>query len=394
MSAAPDRRETRLGIEVKPVYASAGRGGLELEPPGEFPYTRGPYADMYRGQAVDDPPVRGLRLRRGDERALPLPARAGPDGPVGRVRPADPARLRLGPPALRRRGRAVRAWRSTRSPTWSCVFDGIPLDEVSTSMTINAPGGAAAPPVRAGRPSARVSRDRAEGDRPERHPQGVRRARELHLPAAARRCGSRPISSRTAGSGCRAGTRSRSPATTFARRARRPCRSWRSRSRTGSPTARRPSRPGLSPDEFGERLSFFFNAHNHFFQEVAKFRAARRLWARDHARALRRDEPACAGAPLPRADRRLDADRPAAREQHRPGRDPGALGGLRRRPVAAHERLRRGARAPDRAVGADRAANPADPPARGGHDRTPPTRSAAPTSSSRSRRSSRSAPAS
>ena len=37
---------------------------------------------------------------------------------------------------------------------------------------------------------------------------------------------------------------------------------------------------GLSPDEFGERLSFFFNAHNHFFQEVAKFRAARRMWAR------------------------------------------------------------------------------------------------------------------
>jgi methylmalonyl-CoA mutase N-terminal domain/subunit len=37
---------------------------------------------------------------------------------------------------------------------------------------------------------------------------------------------------------------------------------------------------GLSPDELGERLSFFFNAHNHFFQEVAKFRAARRLWSR------------------------------------------------------------------------------------------------------------------
>jgi methylmalonyl-CoA mutase N-terminal domain/subunit len=37
---------------------------------------------------------------------------------------------------------------------------------------------------------------------------------------------------------------------------------------------------GLSPDEFGQRVSFFFNAHNHFFQEIAKFRAARRLWAR------------------------------------------------------------------------------------------------------------------
>ena len=36
---------------------------------------------------------------------------------------------------------------------------------------------------------------------------------------------------------------------------------------------------GLSPETFGARLSFFFNAHNHFFQEVAKFRAARRLWA-------------------------------------------------------------------------------------------------------------------
>ncbi len=36
---------------------------------------------------------------------------------------------------------------------------------------------------------------------------------------------------------------------------------------------------GLSPDEFGARLSFFFNAHNDFFQEVAKYRAARRLWA-------------------------------------------------------------------------------------------------------------------
>jgi methylmalonyl-CoA mutase N-terminal domain/subunit len=37
---------------------------------------------------------------------------------------------------------------------------------------------------------------------------------------------------------------------------------------------------GLSPDRFGARLSFFFNAHNDFFQEVAKFRAARRLWAK------------------------------------------------------------------------------------------------------------------
>jgi methylmalonyl-CoA mutase N-terminal domain/subunit len=37
---------------------------------------------------------------------------------------------------------------------------------------------------------------------------------------------------------------------------------------------------GLDPNQFGERLSFFFNAHNGFLEEVAKYRAARRLWAR------------------------------------------------------------------------------------------------------------------
>jgi methylmalonyl-CoA mutase N-terminal domain/subunit len=36
---------------------------------------------------------------------------------------------------------------------------------------------------------------------------------------------------------------------------------------------------GLNVDEFGQRLSFFFNSHNNFFEEIAKFRAARRLWA-------------------------------------------------------------------------------------------------------------------
>ena len=61
---------------------------------------------------------------------------------------------------------------------------------------------------------------------------------------------------------------------------------------------------------------------------MAKFRAARRLWARDHARPVRRHEPEGAGAALPRADRRLDAHRAAAGEQHRPRRRPGALGGL------------------------------------------------------------------
>jgi methylmalonyl-CoA mutase N-terminal domain/subunit len=50
---------------------------------------------------------------------------------------------------------------------------------------------------------------------------------------------------------------------------------------------------GLEVDTFGQRLSFFFNAHNHFLEEIAKFRAARRMWAR-----IMRDE---FGATNPRA---------------------------------------------------------------------------------------------
>ena len=65
----------------------------------------------------------------------------------------------------------------------------------------------------------------------------------------------------------------------------------------------------------------------------------------DHERALRRDESEGAGAALPRADGRLDAHGAAAAEQRRARRDPGAVGGLRRRAVAAHELVRRGARA-------------------------------------------------
>ena len=37
---------------------------------------------------------------------------------------------------------------------------------------------------------------------------------------------------------------------------------------------------GLTVDEFGPRLSFFWDVHNDFFEEIAKFRAARRIWAR------------------------------------------------------------------------------------------------------------------
>ncbi len=48
---------------------------------------------------------------------------------------------------------------------------------------------------------------------------------------------------------------------------------------------------GMSLDEFGPRLSFFFNSHNDFFEEIAKFRAARRIWAREMKKRYNPENP-------------------------------------------------------------------------------------------------------
>src|SRR5690606_13834847 len=51
-------------------------------------------------------------------------------------------------------------------------------------------------------------------------------------------------------------------------------------------------RAGLDIDDFAGQLSFFFNAHNHFLEEVAKFRAARRMWARIMKERFKAQNPA------------------------------------------------------------------------------------------------------
>ena len=48
---------------------------------------------------------------------------------------------------------------------------------------------------------------------------------------------------------------------------------------------------GLKIDEFAPRLSFFFNVHNNFFEEIAKFRAARRVWAREMSETYGAENP-------------------------------------------------------------------------------------------------------
>ena len=105
---------------------------------------------------------------------------------------------------------------------------------------------------------------------------------------------------------------------------------------------------GVDIDDFAPRLSFFFNAHIDFFEEIAKYRAARRIWAREMRETYGARNPALVADALPLPDGRRLADRPAAAQQHRPHRHRGARRGARRHPVAAHQLLRRDARAADR----------------------------------------------
>jgi methylmalonyl-CoA mutase N-terminal domain/subunit len=277
MAEAPaDRRLTEAGIEVKPVYGPDDASGPS-EGPGEFPFTRGPYRDMYRGRpwtmrqyagfgSADETNARFRTLlergQTGLSVAFDLPTQLGydsddpvADGEVGRTGVAidsvdDMARL----------------------------LDGIPLDEVSTSMTINAPAsllllcyelvaderGVPGEALRGTVQNDVLKEYVARGNYIFPPRPSMRLTTDLFAYCAERIPSWNTISIsgyhiREAGS-----TAAQELAFTLA---------------NGIAYCEAAVAAGLSPDDFGTRLSFFFNAHNDVLQEVAKFRAARRLWA-------------------------------------------------------------------------------------------------------------------
>jgi hypothetical protein len=116
---------------------------------------------------------------------------------------------------------------------------------------------------------------------------------------------------------------------------------------------------GLAVDQFAPRLSFFWNGHNDFFEEVAKFRASRRMWHRLMEERFEAKDERSKLLRFHTQTGRVDAHRPAARGQRGAGRHPGARRGDGRHPEPAHQRLRRGHRPPHRAGGPHRAAHPA-----------------------------------
>ena len=160
------------------------------------------------------------------------------------------------------------------------LFAGIPLGEVSTSMTINATAAILV--------AMYVALARRQGVAPERIRGTVQN--DILKEYAARGNyrfpvgpSMRLVTDLMAFCGAarrRPGTRSRSRATTCARPAARRSQELAFTLSNGRAYVRAALAAGLAVDDFAPRLSFFFNAHNHLFEEVAKFRAARRMWAR------------------------------------------------------------------------------------------------------------------
>ena len=277
MATTEGGRETESGIEIEPVY-DAGDANRDREPPGEFPFTRGPYPDMYRGRPWTIRQYAGFasaeetntrfrylleRGQTGVSVAFDLPTQLGYD--------SDDSRS-LG--EVGRTGVAIDSLADMR-----VLFDGIPLGDVSTSMTINAPASLLLLLYELVAEEQGVAGDRLRGTvQNDILKEYIARGNYIFPPRPSMRlttdvfayCAERipkwntiSISGyhiREAGS-----TAVQELAFTLA---------------NGIAYCEAAVAAGLSPDDFGARLSFFFNAHNHFFQEVAKFRAARRLWAR------------------------------------------------------------------------------------------------------------------
>jgi methylmalonyl-CoA mutase N-terminal domain/subunit len=278
----PERRErfeTSSEIELEPLYLPRDADyPSQLGFPGEYPFTRGVQPTMYRGRlwtmrqyagyasAAESNARYRYLLEQGQTGlsvAFDLPTQIGYDsdhplalGEVGKV------------------GVAVSSLDDMRT-----LLDGIPLDRVSTSMTINAPAAILL--------AMYIAVGKEQGIEPKRLrgtiqndilKEYIARGTYIFPPSPSLRlitdvfqyCAHHvprwntiSISGyhiREAGS-----TAVQEVAFTLA---------------NAIAYVQAAIDAGLEVDDFAPRLAFFFNAHNHFLEEVAKFRAARRLWAR------------------------------------------------------------------------------------------------------------------
>lgn len=285
ISKFPERKETfktNSDIEIKRVYTPLDLQDWDYEEklgyPGQYPFTRGVQPTMYRGRlwtmrqyagfgtAVESNKRYKYLLEQGQTGlsvAFDLPTQIGYDsdhplsaGEVGKV------------------GVAIDSLKDME-----VLFDGIPLDKVSTSMTINAPASILLAMYIAVAEKQGVPKDKLRGTiQNDILKEYIARGTYIFPPKPSMRlitnifeyCSKEvpkwntiSISGyhiREAGA-----TAVQEVAFTLA---------------DGIAYVEAAINAGLDVDEFAPRLSFFFNAHNNLLEEVAKFRAARRLWAK------------------------------------------------------------------------------------------------------------------
>ncbi len=273
---------TSSGIDVSLLYTPEDVAGMDymrdLGFPGEYPYTRGYQATMYRGRlwtmrqyagfaTVEESNRRYKYLlnqgQTGLSIAFDLPTQLGMDadhplseGEVGKV------------------GVSVSSLADLE-----VLFDGIPLDQVSTSMTINAPAAVLLAMYIALARRNGISADKLNGTiQNDILKEYSARGTYIYPPAPSMRiindifayCSKEVPNWNTISisgyhmreAGC---TAVQEVAFTLA---------------DGIAYVDAAVKAGLDVDSFASRLSFFFNAHNNLLEEVAKFRAARRMWAK------------------------------------------------------------------------------------------------------------------
>ena len=275
--------ETLSGMEVEPLYTPEDREGAEsyadaLGVPGQFPFTRGPYSTMYRTRLWTMRQFAGFATAEETNERYKYLLEHGTTGlsvafdfPTLMGYDSDHPRS-LGEVGVC--GVAISCLRDMET-----LFEGIPLDQVSVSMTINGPAVILYCFYVAAAERQGISPDKLRGTVQN---DILKEYQAQHAwvfpPEPALRCivdmfewctenapKYNPISIsgyhiREAGA-----TATQELAFTL---------------RNGFEYVERGIERGLDVNQFAPKLSFFFDVHNDFFEEIAKFRAARRIWAR------------------------------------------------------------------------------------------------------------------
>jgi methylmalonyl-CoA mutase, N-terminal domain len=276
-----DERETPSGIPVAPVYRPgdvASDYSRDIADPGVFPFTRGVQPSMYRGRLWTMRQYAGFGTAQETNARFRHLLAAGQTGLS--VAFDLPTQMGIDSDSPRARGEVGRVGVAIDSvDDLAALLDGIPLDKVSTSMTINATASTLLAMYVVVAEDRAIARSALSGTiQNDILKEYISRGTYVYPPEPSlsliaetfRFCAAEvpnwnPISvsgyhMREAGA-----TAVQELAFTFA---------------NGLAYAMRAIAAGLAVDSFAPRLSFFFACHNDLLEEVSKFRAARRIWAR------------------------------------------------------------------------------------------------------------------